>query len=253
MKKIKFYSLSVFLTLFLSLVIFSCSHDEEKTQENNKTINKVSKLASPACNIIGETTVSNGTYSYTYTNSGNNSSVNWTITQNGNPVPNTVVNVVTGQGTTTVTINFSNTSSGIYRISAFGTGGIDGACEGILNVTKSSSGIDCSCTPDLVGFYNCRPNGTGGGAISIIESTTCSVNWSAISSVKVELIGAVFSGSTSFSGLSTAILTGPNNGPFHLSFTRPNCVPGSVIKATVTFNYNNGCPSVIKKLDITEG
>lgn len=146
MKNLKFNSFFTFLVIFTSLLIFSCSHEEENLKENKKSleITNNTKLLSTTCDIIGPLNVSTGTYTYTYTytNDSNNTNVNWTIT------PSSAAVIQSGQGTSTITITFNSSCT----LSAYGTGGTGGACEDIISITQSggNNGGDCACPNPVI-------------------------------------------------------------------------------------------------------
>jgi outer membrane biogenesis lipoprotein LolB len=127
MKKLKFNSFIAFLTIVTSILILSCSKEEDKTQEKNITTDN-NQTHSTNCDILGSLNVGSGTYTYTYTGDSGNTNINWTIT------PSSAANIISGQGTSTITITFNSSCS----MSAFGSGGIGGICEDIKSITKNN-------------------------------------------------------------------------------------------------------------------
>ncbi|WP_130735251.1 T9SS type A sorting domain-containing protein [Flavobacterium sp. J27] len=99
------------------------------------------------------------------------------------------------------------------------------------------------CTPTLSGFYECRPNGTGGGTMVFESPSNCEVDWSKISSISVLLNGGTFTTSP-YSGQSSITLNGPFSGSFNLSFSGQNCTGGSSVGVVADIYFNNGCSHV---------
>lgn len=267
MKNLKFNS---FLTLFVlatSLLIVSCSKEEEQTKENNITTNKTAnKLASTSCDIVGSLNVSTGTYTYTYTGDSGNTNINWTIT------PSSAANILSGQGTSTITITFNSSCT----MSAYGTGGTGGACEDIISITRSNIIIDpCACTPIFANeFYNVPVSGSGPieNAIYFTNRTTCAFNWSTVSSVKIQIGGVFGVGSNSLSvpnintmgqtgGMAnnsnwTTTPSGFRNIKIRTHLNSSNVDPGFLRNNTLgsqpgwaTIKFNNGCPDKILYLN----
>lgn len=141
MKNLKLYSFLTSLLFFSSLLILSCSQDQENLQENNSLKINNNKLLSTTCDIVGPLNVSSGTYTYSYTNDSNNTNITWTVT------PSSAAVIQSGQGTSTITITFNASCT----LSAYGTGGTGGACEDIISITKSSgTGGDCACPNPVI-------------------------------------------------------------------------------------------------------
>lgn len=267
MKNLKFNLFFTFLVIVSSLLILSCSKEEEQTQENNITTNKTaSRLASTSCDIVGSLNVSTGTYTYTYTGDSGNTNINWTIT------PSSAANILSGQGTSTITITFNSSCT----MSAYGTGGSGGACEDIISITKSNgSGSDCSCTPVFANeFYNVPVSGGGNveNAIYFGNRTTCTFDWSTVSSVKIQIGGVFGVGSNSLSvpnintmgqtgGMAnnsnwTTTPSGFRNIKIRTHLNSSNVTPGFLRNNTlgpyggwVTIYRNNGCPNIFLYLN----
>ncbi|MEP6930250.1 MAG: hypothetical protein ABI850_09565, partial [Flavobacterium sp.] len=96
----------------------------------------------------------------------------------------------------------------------------------------------------------CRGSGAGaiGGNVTVLSPAGCSIDWSTISSIEIQL-----SGNTHFtSGVLTSLSQGtllPNDINFYLNnnkllfpFHDPACE--FEVECHMTFHYNNGCPSV---------
>lgn len=263
MKNIKNYFILTLVAFTSSAIFFACSSDNELIQEKGSSSKIVTsnKLASTICDIVGPLNVSTETYTYTYTNDSNNTNVNWTIT------PSSAAVIHSGQGTSTITITFNSSCT----LSAYGTGGTGGACEDIISITKSG-GIDseCLCTPVFANeFYNV-PVSDGGyieNSIYFENRTTCTFDWSTVSSVKIQIGGVFGIGSNSLSvpNINTMGQTGgmANNSNWtttpsgfrnikirtHLNssnvdpgFLRNNTLGGQPGWATIKFN--SGCPDI---------
>jgi hypothetical protein len=127
MKKLKFNSFIAFLTIGTILLILSCSKDEEKAPQSIITTGN-NQTNSTSCDILGSLNVGSGTYTYTYTGNSVKTNINWTIT------PSSAANIISGQGTATITITFNSSC----RMSAFGSGGTGGICEDIKSITKNN-------------------------------------------------------------------------------------------------------------------
>jgi len=99
------------------------------------------------------------------------------------------------------------------------------------------------CSPDIDGWFECQNNNTG-GQIEILNNylNGCTVDWSKISSVNIQLVGATFM--APYSG--TSYTKNSPTGPFSMSVYSPGCSYQKTFRAIVTFNYNNGCASVQK-------
>jgi len=99
------------------------------------------------------------------------------------------------------------------------------------------------CSPDIDGWFECQNNNTG-GQIEILNNylNGCTVDWSKISSVNIQLVGATFM--APYSG--TTYTKYSPTGPFSMSVYSPGCGYQKTFRAIVTFNYNNGCTSVQK-------
>lgn len=118
-----------------------------------------------------------------------------------------------------------------------------------INGTVVSAPANC-CAPSISGWFECRGSGSGheGGSLTISNSGSgCTVDWSAISQITIDLSGAIFSGSDY--GLSSITLNAPFTGgtivkPIYGD--SPLCAYGNNFGAFVTFYYNNGCAPVQK-------
>lgn len=106
-------------------------------------------------------------------------------------------------------------------------------------------GSNCNSS-ELEGMFECRGGGSSGSLLSFVDNSSNPVDWTKISSINIWLNGAVQTGTN----LSTLTLIGPYTNathPFGISITAQGvCSYGSSFGAIVTFNYNNGCPSVQK-------
>jgi hypothetical protein len=261
MKNLKFNSFFTLLVLATSLLIVSCSKEEEQTKENNITTNKTAnKLASTACDIVGSLNVGTGTYTYTYTGDSGNTNINWTIT------PSSAANILSGQGTSTITITFNSSCT----MSAYGTGGTAGACEDIISITRCNIIVDpCECLPVLkMGLINNNGSVSGStrGEFWFENSTTCNFDWSKVQSVKIQIGGLIFgegtnssvriNGSSFNNWLNTAtspayknmrILTNNNTSTIVPApgglFVYPYWSPGTAIEGWATITFKNGCPT----------
>jgi hypothetical protein len=127
MKNLKYYSLFTFLGIFTSLLIVSCSKEEEDKKINSTPTNN-NQNPITICDLVGQLNVGSGNYNYTYTNNSGHTNINWTVT------PSSAGNIINGQGTSTITINFNASC----RLSAYGTGGTGGICEDIKPITKTN-------------------------------------------------------------------------------------------------------------------
>lgn len=233
MKNLKFYSFITLLVIVASLFILSCSKDEENIQDNNIITNETtSRLASTTCDIVGPLNVSSGTYTYTYTDDSGNTNINWTIT------PSSAANILSGQGTSTITITFNSSCT----ISAYGTGGTGGACEDIISITKSNGAC---CDPTFDAFYICDGTPKGKGAV-VPFVNGCDV--STISSIVWDLGGAKWVAGP-LAGQSGGTMFPPFN-QYSKNIGYYQCQYG-MFQISATYNFNNGCPPKTYNLDVT--
>lgn len=104
------------------------------------------------------------------------------------------------------------------------------------------------CEPRTKGNLECRPNGSGHGFFSFLDSNTCNLDWSTISSINVTLLGATFVGT----GLNTRTFNNPT-GPIDFTFSAPVCNESSYVRVNYTVNYNNGCEAISGEVRLYPG
>ena len=119
------------LVLMMSLIVFSSCSTDEIVPNNEVIESETLETKTTTCNIVGNTSaVAGTTVTYTYTSNFTPNNVTWTITSGG-------ISILSGQGTTTVTVRFSSNFSGGV-INALGSGANNISCS--ENLTISCNG-----------------------------------------------------------------------------------------------------------------
>lgn len=163
----------------------------------------------------------------------------WDINGDPNSSDNSTAGNLKIQGSDmnrSVTIEGISVGTGSVTVTYFDETGCH-TCTIAVNVVNPQN---CNA-PVLDGWFECRGSGPNTGGNLYINDN--GVDWSKISSINIWLNGANFTGG--YSG-NTLTLTGPFTGPliFSVIDSVQECFYGNDFGAIVTFNYNNGCPSV---------
>lgn len=165
----------------------------------------------------------------------------WDINNDSNSSDNSIVGnlqIVGSDMNKTVSIKGLAVGTGTVCLTYFTESGCNSCCVTVTVVDPPN----CNA-PTLSGWFECRGSGPNTGGQLVINNDN-SVDWSKISSINIWLNGATFTASP---GGDTKVLSGPFTaapGPFTVTDSVRECYYGNSFGAIVTFNYNNGCPSV---------